>query len=184
MKKQLFLTFILLVSSITAFSQNFISVGQAKFAATNVWNFQCKNYAWAETLQVQIAKKGSGGYLFLVLPVPSQTVFIDGDLTVFLNDGTNFTLPANELLDNEGGMDAGGDAESLYSLTSAQMKKLSKSNISKIVFLVRQNGGDYEGPDVTGHYVAVNDKIIYDYIDYINKKEKYYYETASEVGSL
>lgn len=184
MKKQLIFAFIFLTTSFGAFSQNFISVGQAKFNATNIWNFECKNYAWAESIQIQVAKKASGGYLFMVLPVPSQTVFIDGELTVFLKDGTNFTCPANELLDNEGGMDAGGMAESLYSLTPAQMKMLASSNITKIMFTVRENGGDYEGPDVTGHYVAVNEKKIYDYIDYINKKENYFYETASQVSSL
>jgi len=184
MKKHFLLTFFILTFSVTAFSQNLIAVGQAKFPATNIWNFQIKNYPWAEKLQVQIAKKASGGYLLVVLPVPSQTVFIDGDLTVFLKDGTNFTIPANELLDNEGGMDAGGMAESLYSLTTDQMKKLATTNIAKLVINVRQNGGTYEGPDVTGNYVAVNDKIIYDYIEYINKKETYFYETAGEVSAL
>jgi len=184
MKKQLFFTFIILAVSFSAFSQNYINVGQAQFPATNIWDFQCKNYSWAEKLQVQIAKKSSGGYILLVLPVPNQTVFIDGDLTIFLKDGTNFTSPANELLDNEGGMDEGGDAESLYSLTPDQMNKLAKTDITKILFTIRQNGGNYDGPDVTGHYVAVNDKIIYDYIEYINDKEKYYYETAAGVSSL
>jgi hypothetical protein len=184
MKKQLFLLFISLSASISAFSQNYISVGQAKYEATNIWNFQVKNYAWAENIQIQVAKQPAGGYLFMVLPVPSQTVFIDGELTVFLKNGTNFSCPANELLDNEGGMDAGGMAESLYSLTPAQMKLLTTSNISKILFTVRQNGGEYEGPDVTGNYVAVNEKIVYDYIDYINKKGSYVFETASDIGSL
>ncbi|UYW02558.1 hypothetical protein K5I29_06710 [Flavobacterium agricola] len=184
MKKQILLTLFFLTISFTAFSQNFISVGQAKFPATNIWNFQIKNYQWAEKLQVQIAKNSNGGYLFLVLPVPDQTVFMDGDLTVFLKNGTNFTVPANELLDNEGGMDAGGMAESLYSLTPSQMQQLANSNITKIALTVRENGGTYEGPNVTGDYIATNDKIIYDYIEYINKKETYFYETAQEVSSL
>lgn len=171
--KKVILTAIIILSFVSAFSQNYIYRGDNQYKATNTWEFPLNGDYWTGNPKFNIAKHPNGGYLMISLDVPFKSNYIGGTVSVFLNDGTIIKCTDKGMRDH-----VDNQCIVLYNFTNSEIERLKLNRITRIRFTII---GGTEGPE---SYTADNNKSTSKWQIIGAEKEKNYYETNVEVTDL
>ncbi|MER3317163.1 MAG: hypothetical protein RIB79_02615 [Allomuricauda sp.] len=170
MKKTLFLILILL-TSFSVFSQNYIFIGDNQFESTNTWKFEMNATYWTGNPELTVAKNDNGsGYLMISIDVPFKSTYIGGTIFLFLEDGSTIKCTDKGVRDH-----VDDQSIAVYNFTKDEINLLKSKKIGKIRFSIL---GGHQGKET---FTANNKKPLFISFD---KKEKEYYETDVEISNL
>lgn len=173
MKKVILTALLIILSFISAFSQNYIYQGDNQYKATNTWGFPLNgDFVGGGDPYLNIAKHSNGGYLMISIMVPFK-YYIGGTITVFLNDGTIIKCTDKGIRDH-----VDNKSIVLYNFTNSEIERLKLNRITRIRFAII---GGPEGPE---SYTADNYKSTIKWQIMGAEKEKNYFETNVEVTDL
>lgn len=174
MKARLIITIISLFFYLNTNAQNYIYKGSEQFEATNSWSFILNGHFWSTDPTIVVAKNPSGGYIMLTIEVPSDTFYIKGKLTIFLEDGTMINCIDRNVRDY-----VDNSSINLYNLTFDEIEKMKNSRITKIRFnIFKDNPFDMKDEIISFTATNNNDKFN------LHQNEIDYYETDLEITNL
>lgn len=165
MKKYALATILLIAVSLTTFSQNYIYIGDNRYEATSTWTFRSQAVNIGHS-KLTVAKNNNGGYLLISIFAPNSNVFVNGDIHIFLNDGSKMRckeIGIRDLVNNW--------SITLYDLNKDQIEILKKNRITKIRFTYRRNS-----------YTAINNRNLDLFNTSIDPND--YYKTDVEISKL
>jgi Ni,Fe-hydrogenase maturation factor len=145
-KTQLFLILILLLS-LTNYSQETLKFKNKTYPATPIWNFYCEEYAYSSKLKVQIAKTENGAMLKLSIDTSNENLFIGDKILMVLTDGSLIYCVDKNIRES-----LGQEKTTYYFLTNSEINQLKKLDIENIRFQII--GKESKFSSKTGYFSA------------------------------
>ena len=172
MKLKILLLFLFI--SITARSQEIMTLKAKNYKATSVWNFITPNYALTNEVKVQIAKTENGGILKLSAATTNTNFILSGTVYVYLSDNSFISCTDKGIFEN-----SQNTLNSYFVFTAAEMTKLKQSNIASIRFNIKGTSNDFSSQ--TGNFTAINKQSNFT-MTHTNSKNTF--DTVKEISSL
>ena len=164
--KSLLVFFTLLQATVTLHSQN--------IPVTNAWDFICESYAYTGMTKVRIAKSQKGGKLELAVETTNTSFAISGTVYIDLADNSVIVCTEKGLHSVDRNL-----IISNYSLTTAEMNHLRKTDILSMRFAIKGKNTPFSSQ--IGHFTAINKKA---YFATTYKRFKNSYATAAAIDLL